>query len=192
MGALAAALAGRKRGDVRRAVKLARTLPQRAAMKELLALFRSRGTRDARTNALWVASEIAEPRDGKTFAALLRHRDALVQSIAIDGICRARHVAALPALAAIVNASQHPGRLAATFGMMEIGPARGMTALKGYLHARDPRIREAAAHGIRLHYEGTRIPPALEQCTRDRDKRVVAAAKHAMRVIVARRSIDYG
>ena len=153
-------------------------------MAELLQIAAG-GLRDARINALWIASEIATPRDGRMFTRFLDDKDERVRSMAIDGIERTRYRAALPALAAIVNTPRGPLRVTAAYAMAALAGG-GVSKLVGYLHDSDPRIREAGCHALWFLYEGRRIAPEIERCTRDPDRRVVAAAKRTRRTIAAR------
>jgi len=187
---LAEALAGQPLGKTRSALVLARKLPHRRAMTELLAIARSRAPRAERINALTIAGRLAAPADGRAFMRFLDSADVHVQAIASDGIERARYQPALPRLAAIVN-QDGDAAIHAAFAMAALASPRGVSGLVGYMHSSDPRIREAACRAVWLLYEGNRIAPALEACTRDRDKRAAAMAKRTVRTIEKRRAIKY-
>jgi HEAT repeat protein len=191
---LADALRGKPLGEIKRARALAvmlRTRDRDDAAGELLAIAR-RSTGDARANALGVLVAIARPEHGAELARYLGDAERSVQRVAIDGVKRTGHTAAVPALAQLVLArdgkpTSARTRLAieAATAMKVLSGQRGAAALTGYLRSDDPRVREAACVAFTLFTNpGTKqARPALERLLTDGDPRVARAAR---RVLAAR------
>ena len=185
---LADALRGRALGEIKRARELAVARDVDAAAGELLAIAR-RSNGDARANALCVLVAIAQPEHGPELARYLADGERSVQRIAIDGVKRTGHAAAVPALAQLVLArdgkptsARTRMAIAAATAMKVLSGQRGAAALTGYLTSDDARVREAACVAFTLFANpGTKqARPMLEQLLADRDPRVVKAARRAL------------
>ncbi|HEY0192742.1 MAG TPA: hypothetical protein VGC42_16600 [Kofleriaceae bacterium] len=175
-------------GELERARKLAKRLGHDDAARQLFALA-SAGTGVARANALAVLATIAAPIDGVAIATYLGDPDRAVQRAAVDGLARARHVAAIPALAALVIARDGrptSGRTqlaaAAAAALKALSGLRGGAGLLGYFTAVDPVIREAAcvAIGLTAAPAAKQLRPLLERLVTDAEPRVARAARRAL------------
>ena len=175
-------------GELDRARRLARRLGHDESARQLFAVA-SASTGAARADALAVLATIAAPIDGVAIATYLGDPDRPVQRAAIAGVARAKYVAAIPALAALVLARDGrptSGRtqlaIAAADALKALSGARGAAGLLGYFASPDPVVREAAcvALGLVTAPSSKQLRPVLERLVSDAEPRVAKAAKRAL------------
>jgi hypothetical protein len=184
---LSGALHAKKLGQIAGARRLATRGDHDEVARELVRLARH-ASGDDRANVLAVLVAVAKPADGPELARYLDDPARSVQRVAIEGVKRAGYTAAVPALSALVLASDVRATTRKTIAveaataMKVLSGKRGAAALTGYLIASDPRVREAACVAFTLFASAgaKQIRPLLEGLLSDADPRVAKAARRAL------------